>query len=150
MTSNKAAPPVEMTKKEIDRKVEEMFDRADDLMISQKNFGEAKEIYNEILKLDPMNIDGLNSLAQCIKATATSNIFSQVFPLYQKALSVDPEDFETNFNMGVLYYEQKKDYAQAINFLKVAQSEEANPSTLFNLGVIYEEQGKHIDALKAY
>jgi hypothetical protein len=63
MTSNKAAPPVEMTKKEIDRKVEEMFDRADDLMISQKNFAEAKEIYNEILKLDPMNIDGLNSLA---------------------------------------------------------------------------------------
>jgi hypothetical protein len=32
-------------------------------MISQKNFAEAKEIYNEILKLDPMNIDGLNSLA---------------------------------------------------------------------------------------
>ena len=66
-------------------------------------------------------------------------MFNLVFPLYQKALSVDPEDFETNFNMGVLYYEQKKDYVQAINYLKVAQSEEANPAALFNLGVIYEE-----------
>jgi len=64
-----------------------------------------KEVYTEILKLDPLNIDGLNSLAQCIKASTTTGVFDLVLPLYKKALSVDPEDFETNFNIGVLYYE---------------------------------------------
>ena len=73
-----------------------------------------------------------------------------MLPLYQKALSVDPEDFETNFNIGVLYYEQRKDYEQAIKHLKLALAEEANATTLFNLGVIYEEQGNRLEALRAY
>ena len=53
---------------ELDAKVEEIFDRADDLMINQKDFHQAKQLFEEILNLDPDNIDGLNSLAQCIKA----------------------------------------------------------------------------------
>jgi len=37
-------------------------------MINQKDFHQAKQLFEEILNLDPDNIDGLNSLAQCIKA----------------------------------------------------------------------------------
>ena len=72
--SNNDAPPAEdhdahvsaMT--ELDAKVEEIFDRADELMINQKEFEKAKVLYEEILSLDSENIDGLNSLAQCIKS----------------------------------------------------------------------------------
>jgi len=39
-------------------------------------------------------------------------------------LNVDPEDFETNFNLGVLFYEHRKNYEQAIHYLKVALAEE--------------------------
>ena len=91
--------------------------------------------------MDPDNIDALNSLAQCIRATATTNVFNQVSQLYQKALSIDSEDFETNFNFGVLYYEQKKDYDKAIHHLKLAVNEEANANAHFNLAVVYEEKG---------
>ena len=52
----------------LDGKVEEIFDRADELMINQKDFDKAKVLYEEILSLDSENIDGLNSLAQCIKS----------------------------------------------------------------------------------
>ena len=63
---------------------------------------------------------------------------------------VDPEDFETNFNLGVLYYEQKKDYEKAVHHLKLAINEESNATAHFNLAVIYEEKGDSQEAMKAY
>lgn len=66
---NSAAAPVD----NLEQKLEEIFDRADDLMINQKNFVDAMSLYAEILKLDPENIDGLNSLAQCIKSNGIAN-----------------------------------------------------------------------------
>mmetsp|Transcript_42823 Transcript_42823/g.58175 ORF Transcript_42823/g.58175 Transcript_42823/m.58175 type:complete len:94 (-) Transcript_42823:235-516(-) len=84
------------------------------------------------------------------KSAGVPNYFDQVFPLYQKAWTIDPEDFETNFNIGVLYYEQKKDYERAIHFLKVAINEEKNATALFNLAVIYEEQGDRQKAKETY
>jgi tetratricopeptide (TPR) repeat protein len=65
-------------------------------------------------------------------------------------LQVDPEDFETNFNIGVLYYEFRKDYEKAIHFLKIAINEEKNATALFNLAVIYEEKGERQKAKDAY
>ena len=49
-----------------------------------------------------------------------------MYPLYQKALLVDSEDFETNFNLGVLYYEINKDFDKAIHYLRVALDQETN------------------------
>jgi tetratricopeptide (TPR) repeat protein len=68
-------------------------------------------------------------------------MFQQCQSLYQRALALDPEDFETNFNLGVLYYELRKDLDKSIHYLKVAINEENNPTALFNLAVIYEEKG---------
>jgi tetratricopeptide (TPR) repeat protein len=72
-----------------------------------------------------------------------------MLPLYKRALSADPEDFETNFNIGILYYEHK-DLEKAVNHLKMAVAEEPNTTALFNLGVIFEEQGNRSEAIKAY
>lgn len=61
----------------------------------------------EILELDQENIDGLNSVAQCVKQLAIQGqgSYDECLPYYQKALEADPEDFETNFNIGVLFYD---------------------------------------------
>ena len=105
------------------------------------------------MALDSDNIDGLNSLAQCVKlqkSPPTNETFEECYSLYQRALAVDPEDFETNFNIGVLLYEFRKDLDKAIHFFKVAINEEANATTLFNLAVIYEEKGDRNEAKKTY
>lgn len=109
-------------------------------------------LYQEILRLDPDNIDGLNSLAQCLKLSrAPSNeVYTQCRSLYSRALSMDPEDYESNFNMGVLLYEFKRDIEKAIHHFKVAINEEANPTALFNLAVIYDERGERQDAKRTY
>lgn len=95
------------------------------------------------MQLEPDNIDALNSLAACIKQTTLpgQSSFEKIYPLYERALQADPEDFETNFNIGILYYEHLKDLDKAINYLKLAVSEEKNATALFNLAVIYEERG---------
>jgi tetratricopeptide (TPR) repeat protein len=109
-------------------------------------------LYEDILQLEGDNIDALNSLAACIKQTMLPGqaLFEKIYPLYEKALLVDPEDFETNFNLGILYYEHLKDLDKAIGYLKMAVSEEKNPTALFNLAVIYEEKGERSKAKECY
>jgi len=65
-------------------------------------------------------------------------------------MQADPEDFETNFNVGVLFYEQKKDLDKAIHYLKIAINEEKNITCLFNLAVILEEKGDRNKAKETY
>ena len=79
MTTSSAAEPAQSP--EIDARVEEIFDKADDMMINQKNYEEATTLYQEILKLDPENIDGLNSLAQCVKTSGLEQLvdFNTIF-----------------------------------------------------------------------
>ena len=109
-------------------------------------------IYSEILRLDAENIDAINSKAQCLKATAQGNpgVINEVLSLYQQAIKIDPEDFETNFNLGVLYFEHKKDHDKAIHHLKLAIIEEDNATAQFNLAIIYDEKGMSQEAMKAY
>lgn len=106
----------------------------------------------EILELDPENIDGLNSVATCIKQLTPVNqsYFDEVMPYYQKALEADPEDFETNFNIGILFYDQKQDAERAIHYLKIAVNEERSAIALFNLAVIFEEKGDRVRAKEYY
>jgi tetratricopeptide (TPR) repeat protein len=85
-----------------------MFEKADELMLIKLNFKEALKIYDKILKKDPENIDGLNSKAQCLQNT-DSGSFEKSLALYEKALKIEDKDFETNFNIGILYYQKIKD-----------------------------------------
>ena len=121
-------------------------------MINKRSFKEAAKVYEEILQMDPENIDALNSLAGCIKQTMLpgKELFDKIFPMYEKALQQDPEDFETNFNLGILYYEHTKDLDKAISYLKFAVTEEKNATALFNLAVIYEEKGDKVRAKETY
>ena len=59
--------------------------------------------------MDPENIDAMNSLATCIKNLANQGdgYFEDCVQLYMRALEVDQEDFEANFNLGILYYDQR-------------------------------------------
>ena len=57
--------------------IEELFDQADELMINQKKYEEAHQIFVKILNLDPENVDALNSQATCIKNLSNGQDYSQ-------------------------------------------------------------------------
>lgn len=61
--------------------------------------------------------------------------------LYERALWIDPGDFETNFNIGLYYYTQKKDHEGAIDYIKQGHDYDHNSTALYNIAYIYEEKG---------
>ena len=65
-------------------------------------------------------------------------------------MQIDPEDYESNFNLAVLLYESRKDITKAISHFKIAIAEEPNPTALFNLAVIYDERQERQEAKKCY
>ena len=81
-----------------------------------KDYKLALQHYVRAIELDEDNIDAINSLAQCLKATSSGNAaaIDECFALYQRAIQIDPEDFETNFSLGVLYFEHQRDLDRAI------------------------------------
>ena len=92
----------------MDQKIEELFEKADDLMINQANHAEAVSlfklfeskkgvtdnkciiicdqqiIYSEIVNMDGNNIDALNSLAMCLRHSSAQSpkLFSEMQSLY--------------------------------------------------------------------
>lgn len=73
---------------DLDSRLEEIFEKADDFMINKKSYKDAAKLFEEILALDPENIDALNSLAQCIKMQMLPGqaLFDKVYPLYETAI----------------------------------------------------------------
>lgn len=115
--------------------IESMFETADELMLVDKNYSEALKIYDKILKKDPDNIDGLNSKAQCLLKVDKGS-FPKALALYEKALSIEDKDFETNFNIGILHYQRKDkgDLDTALAYLQKAHDiEPTNKIILYNM-----------------
>lgn len=86
------------------------------MLFKERNFEQAEIIYKNILKADESNIDALNSLAYCIKFKAASSngplapdLFEQIKALYEKALTIDSDDIEANFNLGSLYLQYNRE-----------------------------------------
>ena len=114
-------------------------------MLIKKKYKDAMVLYDEILDKDPDNIDALSSKAQCIQKI-DPNPFAKALSLYEKALKLDEKDFETNFNIGILYYQRKErdDFAKALTYLKKANElDPYNKIVLYDIAVIYEEQGDY-------
>ena len=84
--------------------IEELFQRADVYLFKEKSYDRAEVLYRQILEREPHNVDGLNSLALCLKHKLGSDpsAFGQVCALYQEALRLDREDVEANFGLAMV------------------------------------------------
>ncbi|CDW79621.1 tpr domain containing protein [Stylonychia lemnae] len=162
--------------------IEDLFQRADILMFKDRNYNEAEQIYRSILEIDCRNVDAMNSVAYCIKyrllgfdgegqnnlsESINNQVFELLMPIYSELLRIDPENVETNFNMGLLFLTQKQDLNSAINFFQRALKKDKqinnqkslNPQdaavyqqyqdvfrpqfikSLYNIGMIYDRLG---------
>lgn len=86
---------------------EDLFNTADTLLFKEKNFAEAEKIYRKIIEIDPKSIDAWNSVAYCIKFASPNlsadEMFKKLTAIYETSLSIDTNDVEANFNVGLLY-----------------------------------------------
>jgi tetratricopeptide (TPR) repeat protein len=74
--------------------------------------------------------------------------------IYEKALEIEPNDYMTNFYIGILYYKAKSqdggNILKALDFLLKAEQADANTAVLFNIAVVYDELGNFKDSEKYY
>ena len=90
----------------------------------------------------------MNSLAQCVLEVSPTT--ERARELYERALRLDPTDFETNFNMGIYWFKQRGDRELAVHFLKSGAGYESSEQTLYNIAFITEESGDLESAQKWY
>ena len=70
--------------------------------------------------------------------------------VYIRAVTLRPDDYEANLNLGVCYYQLDKHELAEQYFLRAV---EINPNSTFaygNLGILYQREGKLYDAIHAY
>ena len=70
--------------------------------------------------------------------------------VYLRAVTLDPDDFDTNLNLSACYFSLGK-HALAEKYCKAAIAiKPDSPQAYSNLGVIYDSQGRVYQAIKAY
>lgn len=90
-----------------------------------------------------MNTEGLDS-------TSTKLQLKRAINYFEKAATIDPNDFGSFKNMGVVYY-QLEDYQQAIRVSKKAILLKPDDYPIYeNLGDIYFKLNNYPEAIKAY
>lgn len=95
-----------------------------------KEYKEAKECFEKVLKVEPKNIGALNNLAKLLKQEKK---FDEALELYNKAATEKGDDIECQLNIGDIYYE-KGEYDKALEFFEKAKAiDPENVQALFYL-----------------
>ena len=118
--------------------IKKIYDRAGALQKSG-HLHDAKQLYQDILKLDPGYPDALNNLG-VIYIYEKNYTAAQIN--FEKAIRLKPESVDPYYNLSCIYA-AKGDIKQAVEYLKKAYSLDANvkkwASTDIDLKVLWEE-----------
>ncbi len=116
-----------------------------DVYYNEGDLVKASREYQRGLKLDPENVNLLNSMGVTMAQMAR---YSKAIPYFEKVLEVDPRDFMALCNLGFAHVAMG-DFAQAITaFEEGVCCADAHFDLLFQLGKIYSGQGRYKDAIR--
>ena len=122
-----------------DLNVKEIFKSAINSHINKK-LNEAKNLYNEVLKLEPNHSNALNNLGEIFRVEGETE---KAKICYEKAIEVNPNLASAFNNLGLIYSKNKDKFKAKDLFIKAVDldSNFANPN--YNLGIIYKELGDY-------
>ncbi len=113
--------------------------------LADKN--EAELIFNNILKLDPTNLQALSLLAKCL---IDKEQFIRAEELLQKALNLDKNDLGSMIHLSELYSAQDK-FNQAWEVINDGLEKHSNSAELhFAIGIIHSQLGEFESARENY
>jgi tetratricopeptide (TPR) repeat protein len=132
------------------------------LLIGLKRYIEAESRVEEYLKTDPRNTDVLlvaGTIYGKLGAADSSRreqYFKKRKETYAKVLSIDPENFTANYNMGITLYNRGVDLIQESDYLDIMVLNELleKVTVLFKEALPFVQKAskmapKNLDALKA-
>ena len=100
----------------------------------KKNFENAQDLYNQILKIEPENIITINNLGAIF---LTLGDYHKAKKYFEKAIKIDPKNIDANNNLGVTYKVLGENH-KAINCYKEVLKIDHNYVAAYNnLGQIF-------------
>lgn len=109
-------------------------------LIKESNFNEAKELLNQVIEIEPDNIEAIKSLGLC---NVNLNLFDEALINFQKSLNGNPEDALSWYYLGTIL-ESKNDLNAAKNaFRKVIEYREDYVDAYKNLAIVYLKTQEH-------
>lgn len=127
------------------------MDQASLLMV-KKQYAEAAEIYQDLLKESPKDASLWNRLGIAYQQLAQpdNSYLSQALKAYEKAGKMDKNNAPAFNNMGTIYFEQRK-YSKAIrSYQKALDIDQSNATFFSNIGMAYLDTKKLDLAMAAF
>jgi tetratricopeptide (TPR) repeat protein len=130
---------------------QERMDQASLFMV-KKQYAEAAEIYQQLLKENPKDASLWNRLGIAYQhlGEPDNNYLREALKAYEKASKLNKDDAPIWNNMGTVYFGQKK-YSKAIRFYQKALDLDQTNATFFsNIGMAYLDTKKFDLAMTAF
>ena len=102
----------------------------------KNNLNEAKEIYLQILKINPNHINAHNNLGAAYKQLGE---IEKAKGCFEKVIQLNPNDVDGHNNLGLLLFELKEIQKAKSFFEKTIQLNSNYPEAHNNLGTIFKE-----------
>jgi len=116
-------------------------------LIDSKNFLEALNLLLELKKQYLSDIDFNNLLGFVYE---NLNDFNNANNYYLEALKLDNKNFQTNYNIAILFYKIKNYKEATIKLITLADRFPKNKNIFYNLGIIKDEMKEYENAIEYF
>ena len=107
----------------------------------------AKELYNQVLKIDPNHSQALKNIAVIF---INLKDYQKAKEYYEKAVEIDPNSADAYYNLGIIFKELKE-YQKAKGCYEKADNIQPNNTIIqTNLGIIFKDLGENQKAKDCY
>ena len=107
----------------------------------------AKELYNQVLKIDPNHSQALKNIAIIF---INLKDYQKAKECYEKAVEIDPNSADAYYNLGIIFKELKE-YQKAKSCYEKADNIQPNNTIIqTNLGIIFKDLGENQKAKDCY
>ena len=111
------------------------------------NLQEAKNFYNETLKINPNHIDANNNLGIVFFRLKE---YQKAMNCYEKIIQINPNNVDAHNNLGIVLH-QLREYQKAMNcYEKVIEIQPNYAAAFYNCGNTLKELGKYQKAIGYY
>ena len=107
----------------------------------------SKDLYNQILKINPNHENTLNNLGVIFKSLGENEEAKSYF---EKAIEVKPDYADAYNNLGMIFKELRKHQEAKNCYEKAIKINPNHKNALNNLGIIFQELGENKKAINFY
>ncbi len=117
-----------------------------DIAYTQRNWEKAKELYEQVIELDPNNAVALNNYGYMLAELGEK--LGEAEKMITKAIKLRPQEPAFWDSLGWVYY-QRGEYKKAFQWVeKAVKAQPHDPELRYHMGMIYWKLGDREKALK--